>query len=156
MRDQTMTRSQLVKEFEKVLQMTRACDNIRLDYGSVERQYSRLTPDEIEEWAKENDSDYGRCETCKNYGHSLDCDICDEESGYEFDLKHYEKAPKPTLISATFTPSEINLNQREDLTEVVRIAWGDQSDLFASYANVEGDSGVAMLSNIMKMVMKMI
>ena len=45
---------------------------------------------------------------------------------------------------------------REDPREEVQIRWGNQSDLFATYQSIEGDSGVAIINDIMKAVNKMI
>ena len=63
---------------------------------------------------------------------------------------------KRCLIGITFHESDRELNQREDPREEVRLAWGKQSDLFARYQSIEGDSGIAIISDIMKAVMKMI
>ena len=43
------------------------------------------------EYAKENDGNYGRCETCKNYGNCMVCGDCDEGSEYKFDLIYYQR-----------------------------------------------------------------
>ena len=43
------------------------------------------------EYAKENDVEYGRCSTCKNYGKCYVCSDCDEGSEYKFDLIHYQR-----------------------------------------------------------------
>jgi hypothetical protein len=43
------------------------------------------------EYAKENDENYGRCETCKHYGNCNYCSDCDEGSEYKFDLIYYQR-----------------------------------------------------------------
>jgi len=60
------------------------------------------------------------------------------------------------LIDIKFHESDIELNKIDDPTEEVRISWGNQSDLFARYQSVEGDSGISIINDIMKAVNKMI
>ena len=43
------------------------------------------------EYAKKNDSEYGRCGTCKHYNRCNVCSDCDEGSEYEFDLVYYQR-----------------------------------------------------------------
>lgn len=40
---------------------------------------------------KENDSNYGRCKTCKHYGNCNYCSDCNEGSKYKFDLVYYRR-----------------------------------------------------------------
>lgn len=54
-----------------------------------------------------------------------------------------------------FHESDRVLNQQDDPREMVRLAWGKQSDMFATYQSIEGDSGIAIISDIMKAVNKM-
>jgi len=63
---------------------------------------------------------------------------------------------KRYLIDIKFHESDIELNKIDDPTEEVRISWGNQSDLFARYQSVEGDSGISIINDIMKAVNKMI
>lgn len=42
-------------------------------------------------YAKENDSNYGRCKTCKHYGNCNYCSDCNEGSEYKFDLVYYQR-----------------------------------------------------------------
>lgn len=60
------------------------------------------------------------------------------------------------LLSVIFHESDRELNLREEPREEVQLRWGKQSDLFATYQSVEGDSGVAIINDIMKAVNKMI
>lgn len=43
------------------------------------------------EYAKENDNNYGRCETCRYYGNGNYCSTCVEGSEYKFDLVPYQR-----------------------------------------------------------------
>lgn len=43
------------------------------------------------EYAKENDNEYGKCTTCKNYSRCNICSDCNDGSNYEFDLNFYQK-----------------------------------------------------------------
>ena len=52
---------------------------------------SELTLKQIEDYAKANDENYGRCEACKYLGNTILCGECEEGSGYEFDAKEYER-----------------------------------------------------------------
>jgi len=60
------------------------------------------------------------------------------------------------LLDVIFHESERELNQQNDHREVVRLGWGNQSDIFATYQSIEGDSGIAIISDIMKAVRNMI
>jgi len=63
---------------------------------------------------------------------------------------------KRQIISITFHESDRELNKRDDPREEVQLSWGKQSDIFATYQSVEGDSGVSIINDIMKAVYKMI
>ena len=63
---------------------------------------------------------------------------------------------KRQLIDIKFHESEKELNLLEDPREEVQLRWGNQSDLFATYQSIEGDSGIAIINDIMKAVNKMI
>lgn len=63
---------------------------------------------------------------------------------------------KRYLIGVKFHESERELNQPDDPTEEVQLRWGEQSDYFATYQSVEGDSGISIINDIMKAVNKMI
>lgn len=63
---------------------------------------------------------------------------------------------KKYLLDIVFHESDRELDLREDPREEVQIRWGNQSDLFATYQSIEGDSGVAIINDIMKAVNKMI
>jgi len=60
------------------------------------------------------------------------------------------------LFDIVFHESDRELNLREDPREEVQLRWGKQSDLFATYQSIEGDSGIAIINDIMKAVNKMI
>lgn len=63
---------------------------------------------------------------------------------------------KRYITDITFHESDRELNQRTDPREEVRLAWGQQSDLFAVYQSIESDSGVAIIKDIMKAIDKML
>ena len=63
---------------------------------------------------------------------------------------------KRYVINIKFHESDRELNKIDDPTEEVRISWGNQSDLYARYQSVEGDSGISIINDIMKAVNKMI
>lgn len=102
-------RLQIIKDFEKLLNTTRAANGINIRYGYAERQYSE--PD---------------------------------ENG-----KRY-------LANIKFHESERELKELGDPAEEVQIRWGEQGDLYATYQSIEGDSGIAIISDIMKAVSKVI
>lgn len=60
------------------------------------------------------------------------------------------------LFDIVFHESDRELDLREDPREEVQLRWGKQSDLFATYQSIEGDSGIAIINDIMKAVNKMI
>ena len=63
---------------------------------------------------------------------------------------------KRHLIDITFHESDRELNLRTDHSEEVQLRWGEQSDIFATYQSIEGDSGIAIIDDIMKAVNRMI
>lgn len=63
---------------------------------------------------------------------------------------------KRYVTDIVFHESERELNRRDDPREEVQLRWGNQSDLFATYQSIEMDSGVSIISDVMKAVMKMI
>ena len=63
---------------------------------------------------------------------------------------------KRYIIDIKFHESERELNQRDDPTEEVQLRWGEQSDYFSTYQSIEGDSGIAIITDIMKAVSKVI
>ena len=63
---------------------------------------------------------------------------------------------KRYLIDIKFHESYRELNLPDDPTEEVRLSFGNQSDLFATYQSIEGDSGISIINDIMKAVNKMI
>ena len=60
------------------------------------------------------------------------------------------------LVTVVFHESDKELDLKEDYCEEVQLRWGKQSDLFATYQSIEGDSGIAIINDIMKAVNKMI
>lgn len=52
-----------------------------------------------EKYAEENDTEYGRCGTCKNYSRCNICSECEDGSGYEFDLTYYKKEHYVEIIN---------------------------------------------------------
>ena len=63
---------------------------------------------------------------------------------------------KRCLLDIVFHESDKELDLREDPREEVQLRWGKQSDLFATYQSLEGDSGIEIINDIMKAVNKMI
>jgi hypothetical protein len=59
------------------------------------------------------------------------------------------------LFDIVFHESDRELNKPDDPREEVQLRWGNQSDLFATYQSIECDSGIAIISDIMKAVNKM-
>lgn len=59
------------------------------------------------------------------------------------------------LLSAKFIESDRELNQADDPREYVRLAWGKQSDLFATYQSIEADSGMSIIRDIIKAIDRM-
>lgn len=60
------------------------------------------------------------------------------------------------LIDVKFHESDRELDLRTDPREEVQLRWGKQSDIFATYQSIEGDSGISIINDIMKAVNKMI
>lgn len=60
------------------------------------------------------------------------------------------------LVDIKFHESETQLDLRESPREEVQLRWEKQSDLFATYQSIEGDSGISIINDIMKAVNKMI
>lgn len=60
------------------------------------------------------------------------------------------------LVDVVFHESDRELNKRDDPREEVRLSWGNQSDMFARYQSIEGDSGISIINDIMRAVNKMI
>jgi len=52
-----------------------------------------------EKYAKENDTEYGRCGTCKNYSRCNICSDCEEGSCYEFDLNYYKEEHEKEIMN---------------------------------------------------------
>lgn len=78
---------------------------------------------------------------------------------YGWAERHYSEPNekgKRYVTGITFHESERVLNQKDDPSEEVQLSFGKQSDIFATYQSIEGDSGVAIISDIMKAVYKMI
>ena len=63
---------------------------------------------------------------------------------------------KRYLLDIVFHECDKELDLREDPREEVQLRWGKQSDIFATYQCIEGDSGVSIINDIMKAVNKMI
>lgn len=63
---------------------------------------------------------------------------------------------KRHLYDITFHESDRELDLRTDPSEEVQLRWGEQSDIFATYQSIEGDSGIAIIDDIMKAVNRMI
>lgn len=72
--------------------------------------------------------------------------------------KYYEldENGKRQLVDIKFHESDRELDLREDPREEVQVRWEKQSDLFATYQSIEGDSGIAIINDIMKAVNKII
>lgn len=68
----------------------------------------------------------------------------------------YDEHGHRYIISTTFHESDRVLNQDGDPCEVVRIAWGKQSDEYATYQSVEASSGYATIKDILNAVDKFI
>lgn len=63
---------------------------------------------------------------------------------------------KRYLFDIKFHECDRELNLKDDQREEVQLRWGEQGDLYATYQCIEGDSGVAIISDIMKAVSRMI
>lgn len=78
---------------------------------------------------------------------------------YGYAKRHYSEPNEDGnryVIDITFHESERELNKKDDPREEVRLSWGKQSDIFATYQSIEGDSGIAIIEDIMKAIRKMI
>ena len=60
------------------------------------------------------------------------------------------------MVDIKFHESDRELDLREDPREEVQLRWEKQSDLFATYQSIEGDSGISIINDIMKAVNKII
>ena len=78
---------------------------------------------------------------------------------YGYAERHYSEPDengKRYLIDIVFHESDRELDLQTDPREEIRLAWGKQSDLFATYQCIEGDSGISIIRDIMKAVDKMV
>ena len=60
------------------------------------------------------------------------------------------------LLDIVFHECDKELGVDSKHSEKVQLRWGKQSDLYATYQSIEGDSGVSIISDIMKAVSTMI
>lgn len=63
---------------------------------------------------------------------------------------------KRQLIDIKFYECDKELGIDSIHCEIVQLRWGEQSDLYATYQSIEGDSGVSIINDIMKAVNRMI
>jgi len=76
--------------------------------------------------------------------------------GYTDRIYAEDEKGEKFLLSVLFHECNEELGIDSEHSEVVQLRWENQSDLFATYQSIEGDSGISIINDIMKAVNKMI